>query len=103
MDNAIKYSKQSSKKQIDIKFELLSSNKVSISVRDYGIGIEATENQKVFELFYRIGNELTRKSKGTGIGLALVKELTHAMNGKVSIVNHIRGTEFKLTFMTIDN
>jgi signal transduction histidine kinase len=102
VDNAIKYSRGSLKKQIDIKFNVLPNKKVTISVRDYGVGIKEEENNKVFELFYRIGNELTRQSKGTGIGLALVKELTNAMDGKVIIVNHSRGTEFKLTFMLLD-
>jgi len=98
VDNSIKYSSSTSLQQIDISFSTLTSNKISISVRDYGIGIAKSEVDKVFELFYRIGDELTRKSKGTGIGLALVKELTQAMNGKVKVVNHNKGTEFKLTF-----
>lgn len=102
VDNAIKYSRESARKQIDITFDVLSNNKMTISVRDYGIGIKADENQKVFELFYRIGNELTRKSQGTGIGLALVKALTDAMDGKIMVVNHSEGTEFILTFMTLD-
>jgi len=102
VDNAIKYSKCSLQKQIDIKFDVLLRKKIAISIRDYGIGINEEENKKVFELFYRIGNELTRKSKGTGIGLALVKELIKAMDGKVRVVNHSRGTEFRLTFMEQD-
>jgi len=103
VDNAIKYSANSSQKQIDIAFSALSNNKISISIRDYGVGIAKSEVDKVFELFYRIGDELTRESKGTGIGLALVKELTHAMNGKINIVNHNKGVEFTLSFAELDS
>ncbi|MCJ8319165.1 MAG: HAMP domain-containing histidine kinase [Colwellia sp.] len=103
VDNAIKYSASSSEKQIDIAFSVLSSNKISISVRDYGVGIAKSEVDKVFELFYRIGDELTRESKGTGIGLALVKELTHAMNGKIKVVHHNKGVEFILSFVLLDS
>jgi len=99
VDNAIKYSSHSSKKQIDITFSVLSNNKISISVRDYGVGIAKSEVDKVFELFYRIGDELTRDSKGTGIGLALVKELTHAMNGEIKVIHHSKGVEFTLNFV----
>ena len=102
VDNAIKYSSRSSQQQIDIAITALSNNKISISVRDYGIGIAKSEVDKVFELFYRIGDELTRESKGTGIGLALVKELTHAMNGKIKVVNHNIGVEFTLSFVELD-
>ncbi len=98
VDNAIKYSSSSSQQQIDIAFSASSNNKIAISVRDYGIGIAKSEAGKVFELFYRIGDELTRESKGTGIGLALVKELTQAMNGKIKVVNHNKGVEFNLRF-----
>ena len=103
VDNAIKYSSNSSLKKIDITFGALSNNKVSISVRDYGVGIAKSEVEYVFELFYRIGDELTRESKGTGIGLALVKELTQAMNGKIKVVNHDKGVEFILSFAALDN
>jgi len=103
VDNAIKYSSNSSQQQIDIAFSAFSNNKIAISVRDYGIGIAKSEADKVFELFYRIGNELTRESKGTGIGLALVKELTLAMNGDIKVVNRNKGAEFKLSFAELKN
>jgi signal transduction histidine kinase len=103
VDNAIKYSSNSSQKKIDITFSALSNNKISISVRDYGVGIAKSEVDKVFELFYRIGDELTRESKGTGIGLALVKELTNAMNGKIKVVNHNKGVEFVLCLAEVDS
>ena len=54
--------------------------------------------KKIFKLFYRSESELTRETVGTGIGLAIVHQLTTAMNGKVDIVNKSPGAEFTLTF-----
>ncbi len=98
VDNAIKYSKNTDKKQIDIKFGLMRNNKIQISVRDYGPGIAKTQINKVFELFYRSGDELTRTSTGTGIGLALVKELSVAMGAEVEAVNQSQGVVFSILF-----
>jgi signal transduction histidine kinase len=54
--------------------------------------------KKIFELFYRPENELTRETVGTGIGLALVRELTGAMGGRVDVRNCEPGAEFRLSF-----
>ena len=54
--------------------------------------------RKIFQLFYRTENELTRETVGTGIGLSLVMQLVKAMNGKVDVVNKDPGVEFQITF-----
>jgi signal transduction histidine kinase len=56
--------------------------------------------KRLFELFYRPDNELTRTTAGTGIGLALVKQLVAAMSGRVDVKNQNPGAEFRLTFPT---
>lgn len=66
-------------------------------VRDYGPGIDSAQCKKIFDLFYRVGNEMTRTQPGTGIGLALVHELTEAMNGSIEMVNRKPGAEFCIT------
>ncbi|MEH6548297.1 MAG: HAMP domain-containing sensor histidine kinase, partial [Sneathiella sp.] len=87
MDNAIKFSKTKDDTQqvIDVYFERLSAGsgkeQVRFSVRDYGPGIDKANSAKIFDLFYRAGNEMTRTTPGTGIGLSLVSELTAAMGG----------------------
>ena len=53
-------------------------------VRDTGHGIPATDLPRIFEPFYRGEDELTRRSKGTGIGLALVKGLAERMGAVVA-------------------
>ena len=98
VDNAMKFSATAEQKVIEITSRLTSRNEVVIAVRDYGPGIPKDQMQKIFELFYRSGSELTRESVGTGIGLAIVHQLTLAMNGSVDIVNVDPGAEFRLSF-----
>ena len=54
--------------------------------------------KKIFQLFYRTESELTRETVGTGIGLAIVHQLSKAMNGTVDIVNKQPGAEFRVSF-----
>ena len=61
---------------------------MNISVSDTGPGIDPAALKKVFDDFYREDNSLTRKTKGTGIGLALVKKFVLAMGGKVTAANN---------------
>jgi signal transduction histidine kinase len=56
--------------------------------------------KRLFELFYRPDNELTRTTAGTGIGLALVKQFVTAMAGRVDVKNQDPGAEFRLVFPT---
>jgi signal transduction histidine kinase len=65
-------------------------------VRDYGPGVAREQMQRIFQLFYRGENELTRHTQGTGIGLALVKELAAKMYARVEVQNHAPGAEFRL-------
>jgi signal transduction histidine kinase len=57
--------------------------------------------KKIFKLFYRSKNELTRETIGTGIGLALVRQLTLAMKGQVDVINKEPGAEFRVCFSTV--
>ena len=52
--------------------------------------------KKIFELFYRAENELTRETVGTGIGLALVRQLAIAMDARIDVRNCEPGAEFRL-------
>jgi signal transduction histidine kinase len=57
--------------------------------------------KQIFKLFYRSENELTRETVGTGIGLALVRQLAAAMNGDVDVVNCQPGAEFCIKFQAV--
>jgi len=71
---------------------------IQIEIRDYGDGISLEQEEKLFDLFYRGGSELTRTTQGTGIGLALVKELVLAQQGKVHLIRKSPGLAILLTF-----
>lgn len=58
---------------------------IEISVKDRGPGITDGEAGRIFDMFYRSGNEETRSKKGTGLGLYIVRELTSAMGGRIQI------------------
>ncbi|MES9826592.1 MAG: HAMP domain-containing sensor histidine kinase [Candidatus Thiodiazotropha endolucinida] len=100
VDNAIKFSAKAEKKAIDIECLALQDSRVVFKVRDYGPGIAKDQMKKIFKLFYRSENELTRETVGTGIGLALVSQLTTAMEGNVDVVNMEPGAEFRVSFLS---
>lgn len=103
VDNAIKFSAKQALKRIEINCVVLRDKTILISVRDYGPGIPRDQMKKIFKLFYRSENELTRETVGTGIGLALVHQLTMLMGGRIDVINQEPGTEFQLIFPVADS
>jgi len=97
VDNALKFSAHAQHKVVEVGFRATREN-VSFRVRDHGPGIAPQHLKRIFELFYRAEDELTRETTGTGIGLALVSELTAAMGGTVNVRNCEPGAEFTVTF-----
>ena len=94
VDNAIKYSRDV--RQISIVTEIRGSS-LSIEIADRGIGIPRTEQAKVFEKFYRVGNGLVHDVKGSGLGLALVKHIIEAHNGTVAVESDLgKGSRFTI-------
>lgn len=85
IENAIKYSPEKSK--ITFKLEAVS-NGLKFSVSDQGKGISNEQKKLVFNKFYRTENETTRKSKGTGLGLYIVKFLVEGHGGSISLVDN---------------
>jgi signal transduction histidine kinase len=96
LDNAIKYT-PAPMKPIVITMDCFN-NQARLSLEDRGVGINADEKKFVFDQFYRVGSELTRVTKGLGLGLYLVKALTERMNGKVKLESLPVGTRFTLLF-----
>ncbi len=93
LENALKYSEQ------NVVVKLQRDKNILLSIIDNGSGIPDEEKEKVFEKFYRIGNEDTRKSKGTGLGLYIVKNLVERHNGTINIKNnHPAGSIFEIEF-----
>jgi signal transduction histidine kinase len=101
VDNAIKFSRDAETKRIEISSRPGGDDKVLFAVRDFGPGVPKNQMKKIFQLFYRSESELTRETVGTGIGLAIVHQLSHAMSGKVDVLNKEPGAEFRVVFPTI--
>ena len=75
-----------------------TNQKTLIAVKDAGNGIPDNEKKKIFEKFYRIGNENTRSSKGTGLGLYIVKKIVQLYKYDISVKNNTpKGSIFELT------
>lgn len=94
LENAVKYSDNVP----EINIGLTSTNeRCIIEISDKGIGIDQSERKKIFEKFYRVGNEDQRKTKGTGLGLYIVDQIVRAHNGSITVSsNQPKGTIFNV-------
>ncbi len=95
VDNAIKYSA----KEKPVSIVVSSGNhKTLIEVADEGEGISDAEKKKIFEKFYRSGNENTRSAKGTGLGLYLCRKIVSDHRGSITVKdNRPQGSVFSVT------
>lgn len=99
LENADKYS--SLQKNISIILTT-QQGKALLQIIDEGEGITETEKKKVFEKFYRSGNEATRTTKGTGLGLYLCKKIVQDHNGDLALKDNTpHGCIFTVTLHTI--
>ena len=83
LDNAIKYSGDNPR--VDVRVHMKGRGRVVTRILDNGEGVPADLRKKVFRIFYRGGNELERRQKGTGLGLYIVRTLTHLLKGQVNV------------------
>lgn len=96
IENARKYSPSNEPINIEISKE---NNKIKLAVKDNGVGIADDEKTKIFQKFYRIGNENTRSSKGTGLGLFIVKKIVTLYKYDISVKNNSpKGSIFEMLF-----
>lgn len=94
LENAIKYSDGPAQISLYIEAE---GPRAKVRISDQGIGIPKLERDKIFSQFYRIGNEDTRKTKGTGLGLYIAKEIVEAHHGKIKAeANQPKGATFSV-------
>jgi two-component system phosphate regulon sensor histidine kinase PhoR len=98
-ENAIKYSSENS--QVIVSLEK-KNEKIIFSVIDEGVGISDAEKKNIFEKFYRVGSEETRKTKGTGLGLYIVNYLVAQHEGSISVRNNNpKGSIFEVVFQLV--
>jgi signal transduction histidine kinase len=98
LDNAIKYGGQTPR--VDVKLFRNDRGRIVAQVIDHGEGISPEDHSKIFKIFYRGGNELERRNKGTGLGLYIVRTLVYLLKGKVRVLSHkdpeIAGSVFEV-------
>lgn len=82
VDNAIKYS--GGRKSLRVEAGL-QAGQLALSVADEGIGIPREEQERIFEMFHRVGRSETQGRRGSGVGLALVRHVARAHGGRVAV------------------
>jgi signal transduction histidine kinase len=87
IENSLKFGQAAERKEITIR-TYPNGRWTQIAVSDFGPGIPRRALNKVFDDFYRVDNSLTQTTRGTGIGLALVKKFIRLMGGRVTITNN---------------
>lgn len=96
--NAIKFTPSSG--TIEVKVRVVE-NQLKLTVEDTGVGIPPEVLPRIFERFWQVDTSTTRKFQGAGIGLALVRSLTEAMDGEVNVDSQLgHGTIFTISLPT---
>ena len=92
LENAIKYSDENPKIEIAVKNK---GQMTEITIADQGVGISAQEKTQIFKKFYRVGNEISRSQKGSGLGLFITSEFVQLHKGRIKCENNNpKGTKF---------
>jgi len=94
LSNALKYTPEGSQIQVRL---LSSKQEVRLQILDEGPGISEEDKKELFTKFFRIGDENTRKTKGTGLGLFIVKNLANLQKAEIQVENRLpKGSIFEL-------
>ena len=97
--NAIKYSPATGRITVSVCPEL---DRAIVSVEDQGIGIPPEDQAHIFERFYRVDNEVTRRTRGTGLGLAISKTIIEAHGGHIWCTSQSgQGSVFNFSLPTV--
>jgi PAS domain S-box-containing protein len=96
LTNAAKFTPQGGEVTVSARTHV---DRVSITVRDTGIGIDPEDQERVFGMFVQLNRDMRRSQTGLGIGLTLVKQMTELHGGSVSVwsAGLGKGTEFTVT------
>lgn len=95
VENAVKYAPKHT--VIDVRLQE-AGNHLKLKVTDEGPGIPVDERERIFLKFYRIGNENTRKAKGSGLGLFLCSKIVQQHGGTITVKDNIpNGASFEIT------
>lgn len=99
--NSIKYSEPNG---VNVNVSSTINNEhCQILISDQGIGIPMIERTRIFEKFYRVGNEKTRSRSGSGLGLYLVKQILQLHDARIEVrANNPKGSTFVINFNASD-
>lgn len=101
IDNAIKYSPEKSKISISV---IPDNQQYLIQIIDQGIGMNKSELKSIFDLFYRVGDEMTRKTKGSGLGLAIAQRIATLHSTKILVQSELGvGSTFSIKLKKAQN
>ena len=95
VDNAIKYNRPGGEVKISASAD---DAQVVVEIKDNGIGISQSDQQRIFERFYRVDKSRSRAQGGSGLGLAIVKKIAEEHSGTVSVESTVgEGSTFRIT------
>lgn len=100
IENAAKYSEPDTSIRVRL---YVNQHKAHLQVLDHGHGISESDKKLIFKKFYRVGNEETRTTKGTGLGLYIVKNIISDMGGDIQVKDNLpKGSIFEITMPSIE-
>jgi two-component system sensor histidine kinase/response regulator len=99
--NSVKFTERG---RIGVRVELVESRadsvRLKLAVQDTGVGISATDRERLFQSFGQLDASTTRKYGGTGLGLAISKQLVELMNGEIGVESELgQGSIFSFTLL----
>lgn len=104
IENAIKYNRKDGHVEITLHPHPKDKEKVELSIRDSGIGIDPSDIKRVTERFYRVDKSRSRDKGGTGLGLSIVKHIIEAHGEDLKIKSRVdEGSEFRFTLTRVSH
>jgi len=100
LENAIKYNVKGGSINIYIKEE---GPDLCLRVEDTGIGIPPESRERIFDEFYRVKNEKTRRIPGTGLGLSIVRRIVKTYQGKIKVDSRKKGGSIFSVYLPLRN
>lgn len=101
LDNALKFGGDG--ERLEVLVRETEGPYLQVAIRDYGIGIDPSEHQKIFQRFYQVDGGPTRRYGGTGLGLAVAKLIVEGHSGKIGVRSHLKeGSIFYFTLPKYD-
>lgn len=104
LDNAVKYRREDTPLELNVKTRNLPNGRIEISIQDNGIGMKKDDLKKIFEKFYRVSTGNRHDVKGFGLGLAYVHKMITELKGDIRVESELnKGSKFIITLPIINS